>query len=55
MANETSLTKGIDIITKGTEADKAKNYEEALRYYTRGVDYFMHALKCRFYWISNLV
>ena len=55
MANETSSAKAVAIITKATESDKAKNYEEALRYYTCGVDYFIHALKCRFYWISNLV
>uniref|UniRef100_A0A914C8U7 vesicle-fusing ATPase n=1 Tax=Acrobeloides nanus TaxID=290746 RepID=A0A914C8U7_9BILA len=45
MANETSLAKAIEIITRATEADRAKNYEEALRYYTIGVDYFIHALK----------
>ena len=49
MASETNLAKGINIITKATEADEAKNYEEALRYYTHGVEYFRQALKCRFY------
>jgi len=41
----TSLQKAIDIVTKATEEDKAKNYEEALRLYEHGVEYFLHAIK----------
>lgn len=40
-----SLQKAIDIVTKATEEDKAKNYEEALRLYEHGVEYFLHAIK----------
>uniref|UniRef100_A0A914DWK8 vesicle-fusing ATPase n=2 Tax=Acrobeloides nanus TaxID=290746 RepID=A0A914DWK8_9BILA len=45
MSNQTSLQKGIDIITRATEADRAKKYDEALKYYMSGIDYFLHALK----------
>lgn len=41
------IQKGIELITKATEEDKKKNYEEALRLYEHGVDYFLHALKCK--------
>ncbi|XP_039286829.1 vacuolar protein sorting-associated protein 4 [Nilaparvata lugens] len=41
----TGLQKAIDIITKATEEDKKKNYEEALRLYKYGVEYFLHAIK----------
>uniref|UniRef100_A0A8C2TUP5 vesicle-fusing ATPase n=1 Tax=Coturnix japonica TaxID=93934 RepID=A0A8C2TUP5_COTJA len=37
--------KAIDLVTKATEEDKAKNYEEALRLYQHGVEYFLHAIK----------
>ncbi|PAA56458.1 hypothetical protein BOX15_Mlig006415g2 [Macrostomum lignano] len=40
-----SLQKAIDIVTKATEEDRAKNYEEALRLYQHGVEYFLHAIK----------
>jgi vacuolar protein-sorting-associated protein 4 len=40
-----SLQKAIEIVTKATEEDKAKNYEEALRLYQLGVEYFLHAIK----------
>lgn len=32
-------------MTKATEEDKKKNYEEALRLYEHGVEYFLHAIK----------
>jgi hypothetical protein len=41
--------KAIDLVTKATEADQAKNYEEALRLYEHGVEYFLHAIKCWLY------
>lgn len=41
-----SLQKAIDLVTKATEEDKAKNYEEAFRLYQHGVEYFLHAIKC---------
>lgn len=40
------LQKAIDLVTKATEEDKAKNYEEALRLYQHAVEYFLHAIKC---------
>jgi len=39
--------KAIDLVTKATEEDKNKNYEEALRLYEHGVEYFLHAIKCK--------
>lgn len=47
MAAGTTLQKAIDIVTKATEEDRAKNYEEALRLYEHGVEYFLHAIKCK--------
>ncbi|XP_026681668.1 vacuolar protein sorting-associated protein 4B [Diaphorina citri] len=41
----TTFDKGINIAIKATEADKNKNYEEALKLYTHSVQYFLHALK----------
>lgn len=38
--------KAIDLVTKATEEDRAKNYEEALRLYQHAVEYFLHAIKC---------
>uniref|UniRef100_A0A8C3UHP5 vesicle-fusing ATPase n=1 Tax=Catharus ustulatus TaxID=91951 RepID=A0A8C3UHP5_CATUS len=37
--------RAIDLVTKATEEDKAKNYEEALRLYQHAVEYFLHAIK----------
>ena len=42
------MQKAIDLVTKATEEDKAKNYEEALRLYEHSVEYFLHAIKCNF-------
>lgn len=39
--------KAIDLVTKATEEDKNKNYEDALRLYKYGVEYFLHAIKCK--------
>lgn len=47
MAAGTTLQKAIDIVTKATEEDRNKNYEEALRLYEHGVEYFLHAIKCK--------
>lgn len=47
MAYSNTLQRGIDIITKATVEDKKKNYAEALRLYQQGVEYFLHALKCK--------
>lgn len=46
MAAGSTLQKAIDLVTKATEEDKNKNYEEALRLYEHGVEYFLHAIKC---------
>lgn len=49
MASSSTLQKAIDIVTKATEEDRNKNYEEALRLYEHGVEYFLHAIKCEFF------
>lgn len=46
MAGST-LQKAIELVTKATEEDRNKNYEEALKHYEHGVEYFLHALKCK--------
>lgn len=48
MASGSTLQKAIDLVTKATEEDRNKNYEEALRLYEHGVEYFLHAIKCKF-------
>ncbi|XP_071476123.1 vacuolar protein sorting-associated protein 4B-like [Diadema antillarum] len=40
-----AMQKAIDLVTKATEQDKLKNYEEALKLYEHGVQYFLHSLK----------
>jgi len=40
-----TLQKAIDLVTKATEEDKNKNYEEALKLYEHAVEYFLHAIK----------
>ncbi|KFM67153.1 Vacuolar protein sorting-associated protein 4B, partial [Stegodyphus mimosarum] len=40
-----TLQKAIDLVTRATEEDKKKNYDEALRLYEHGVEYFLHAIK----------
>ena len=50
-----SLQKAIDIVTKATEEDNAKNYEEALRLYEHGVQYFLHVIKCELHRTSLLL
>jgi vacuolar protein-sorting-associated protein 4 len=40
------LQKAIAIVTKATEEDNNKNYEEAFRLYQLSLEYFMTALKC---------
>ncbi|EEB18887.1 vacuolar sorting protein 4A, putative [Pediculus humanus corporis] len=45
MSGTTTLQKAIDLVTRATEEDKNKNYEEALRLYEHGVEYFLHAIK----------
>uniref|UniRef100_A0A915E2L5 Vesicle-fusing ATPase n=1 Tax=Ditylenchus dipsaci TaxID=166011 RepID=A0A915E2L5_9BILA len=45
MSSETSLQKAIDLVTRATEEDRAQNFDEALKLYMNGCEYFMHALK----------
>lgn len=45
MAAGSTLQKAIDLVTKATEEDRDKNYEEALRLYEHAVEYFLHAIK----------
>ncbi|CAH8575234.1 unnamed protein product [Schistosoma turkestanicum] len=40
-----SLNKGIELVTRATAEDKAKNYAEALRLYEHAIEYFIHAIK----------
>lgn len=47
MATGSTLQKAIDLVTKATEEDRDKNYEEALRLYEHAVEYFLHAIKCK--------
>lgn len=47
MAAGTTLQKAIDIVTRATEEDHKKNYEEALRLYENAVEYFLHVVKCK--------
>lgn len=44
-ANGTNLQKAIDLASKASQEDKAKNYEEALRLYQCAVQYFLHVVK----------
>ncbi|KAI3382827.1 hypothetical protein SNEBB_011374 [Seison nebaliae] len=43
--SQTMLQKAIDIVTKATEEDRKKNYQEALRLYQHAVECFIHAVK----------
>ncbi|XP_077285212.1 vacuolar protein sorting 4 [Arctopsyche grandis] len=45
MAAGTTLQKAIDLVTRATEEDRKKNYEEARKLYEHGVEYFLHAIK----------
>uniref|UniRef100_A0A8W8JR64 Vacuolar protein sorting-associated protein 4B n=1 Tax=Magallana gigas TaxID=29159 RepID=A0A8W8JR64_MAGGI len=45
MSSGNTLQKAIELVTKATEEDKNKNYEEALRLYEHSVEYFLHAMK----------
>ncbi|XP_008549739.1 vacuolar protein sorting-associated protein 4 [Microplitis demolitor] len=45
MASGTILQKAIDLVTKATEEDRNKNYEEALKLYEHAVEYFLHSIK----------
>lgn len=47
-----TVQKAIELVTKATEEDKKKNYQEALRLYEHGVDYFLHAIKCNFFFTN---
>ncbi|XP_017284310.1 vacuolar protein sorting-associated protein 4B-like [Kryptolebias marmoratus] len=40
-----NLQKAIDLASKASAEDKAKNYEEALRCYQHAVQYFLHVVK----------
>ncbi|KAJ4943627.1 hypothetical protein JOQ06_006126 [Pogonophryne albipinna] len=40
-----NLQKAIDLASKATAEDKAKNYEEALKLYQNAVQYFLHVVK----------
>lgn len=42
-----SIQKAINLASKASEEDKAKNYEEALRLYQQAIQYFLHVVKCK--------
>ncbi|OQR75957.1 vacuolar protein sorting-associated protein 4B-like [Tropilaelaps mercedesae] len=44
-SNSSALNKAIELVTKATEEDRAKNYKEALRLYEYGIEYFLHAIR----------
>jgi len=41
------LQTAIDLVQKAAEEDKASNFEEALRQYELGIEYFIHSIKCK--------
>uniref|UniRef100_A0A672G4L3 vesicle-fusing ATPase n=1 Tax=Salarias fasciatus TaxID=181472 RepID=A0A672G4L3_SALFA len=43
--NSVALTFSVDLASKASIEDKAKNYEEALRCYQHAVEYFLHVVK----------
>ncbi|XP_060563447.1 vacuolar protein sorting-associated protein 4B-like isoform X2 [Ruditapes philippinarum] len=43
--SELKLNKAIELVTNATEEDKKKNYDEALKLYEHGVEYFLYAIK----------
>lgn len=45
--------KAIDLANKASDEDKAKNYEEALRLYQHAIQYFLHVVKCKEFWIAD--
>lgn len=45
MATGSTLQKAIDLVTKATDHDKNKEYDEALRCYEHAVEYFLHSIK----------
>lgn len=53
MAAGTTLQKAIDLVTRATEEDRNKNYAEALRLYEHAVEYFLHAIKCKSFLITD--
>uniref|UniRef100_A0A673J534 vesicle-fusing ATPase n=1 Tax=Sinocyclocheilus rhinocerous TaxID=307959 RepID=A0A673J534_9TELE len=40
-----NTNKAIDLASRASEEDKAKNYEEALRLYQHAIQYFLHVVK----------
>lgn len=50
---QNALQKAIDLVTKATEEDKNKNYEEALKLYQHAVEYFLHSIKCKYKTLEN--
>jgi len=45
MSQTTAFQKAIDLVNKARVEDEAKNYQEALKYYEYGIEYFLHAIK----------
>ncbi|RNA39664.1 vacuolar sorting-associated 4B isoform X1 [Brachionus plicatilis] len=45
MATNGALKRAVEILSKATEEDKNKNYEEALHLYQHGLAYFLYSIK----------
>lgn len=47
MTNATIKLKAIETIKLANEADKAKNYAKALKFYEDGIEYFLQVIKSK--------
>ena len=42
------IQEAIELVSLAVENDKNKNYEEAIKYYTSGIEQFMYAIQSNF-------
>ena len=45
--SQTTLQKAIEIVGKAAKCDAEENYQEAYTLYTKALDYFIVAMKCK--------
>ena len=45
--------KAIEIVKKATDEDSQGNYNEAYILYSNALDYFLTAIKCNLFYITN--
>ena len=45
--SQTTLQKAIEIVSKAAKCDAEENYQEAYTLYTKALDYFIVAMKCK--------